>query len=164
MKAIIVILFSIVKFGMTFPMAILIFHFGFFKTIILTNIGGIAGIFIFGFLSKQIIQLWNSKFSAIFQRLSVRSRRKSDRPRKPVFTRRNRHIVYIKKRYGLPGIALATPILLSIPVGVFLAFRYFSKNNHKFLYLFLGNFIWSLAYATFYGFCYDMYLQVINSL
>ncbi len=158
MKALTTILLSTFKFGMTFPLAILGFHFGFFETLILTNTGGIIGIYFFAFLSEKIIRFWNRQFPG-------RSR-KSEKAgnavvRKRFFTRRNRRIVYIKGKYGLPGIAFVTPILLSIPVGVFIVVRYFRKRKYKLFYLFAANFLWSLIYATFYGFCYQTYLQFI---
>ena len=151
MKELIVILLCTVKFGLTFPLAIMQFHFGFFETILWTNVGGILGIYFFGYLSKQLIVLWKK----IFSRTPVSHSEKNPPPgthkKKRVFTRRNRRIVYIKTRYGLPGIALATPILLSIPVGVFLVVRYFNRKKYKFVYMIVANFIWSLIYATFMG-------------
>jgi len=39
------ILFSSVKFAMTFPVAVMQFEFSFFETILWTNMGGILGIY-----------------------------------------------------------------------------------------------------------------------
>ena len=50
------------------------------------------------------------------------------------------------------GIALITPFLLSIPVGVFLVVRYYRTSKTKFLYLIAANLLWSVIYTGFYMF------------
>lgn len=154
MKEILVILFSTVKFGMTFPLAIIEYEFTIAQAIIWTNIGGIIGIIVFAYLSEQLIWIWND-FLGESLRKFFRIRRRERRNRKK-FTRRNRRIIKIKSSYGLPGIALATPILFSIPVGVFLAVRYFERNRYKLLYIFGGNFVWSFIYSIFYTYLWGI--------
>ena len=78
---------------------------------------------------------------------------------KKTFTRRNRRIVRIKQKYGLTGIALITPLLLSIPVGVFLVVRYYHSSKSKFLYLIAANLIWSIIYTGFYMFWEELLLR-----
>ena len=141
---------------MTFPLAVMDFGFGFLKTIVLTNIGGIAGILFFTYLSEGIIKIW---------RRFVQGNRKPENhikyiglKKRKIFNHRNRRIVKIKTKYGLAGIAVLTPLLLSIPVGVFLALRYFRSVKMRFAYLALSNFIWSIIYTVFYMFCYDVYI------
>ena len=155
MKEIIVVLLSTFKFGMTFPLAVITFRFGFLETLLWTNLGGTIGIFFFAYLSEGLIKLWKHFLFASTKQKTGHSKDRRKVRRKPVFTRRNRRIVALKAKYGLPGIALATPILLSIPVGVFIVVRYFGKKNSRFAYLIGGNFIWSLIYTTFYG--YSLY-------
>jgi hypothetical protein len=132
---------------MTFPLVIMQFEFSFLETILWTNVGGIIGIYFFAFLSEKLIAWWNRNFR--------RSRRSPDeskeRPKKK-FTKRNRRIVYIKQKYGLIGIAVSTPFLLSIPVGAFLVVRYYRASRTKFLYLIAANLFWSLIYTLFYMF------------
>ena len=163
-KELIVILLCTVKFGLTFPVAIMQFHFGFFETILWTNLGGILGIYFFGYLSKQVIFLWKKIFPGPPAGQKNKKPLSAIDKKKRVFTRRNRRIVYIKTRYGLPGIALATPILLSIPVGVFLVVRYFDKRKDKFVYMIVANFIWSIIYTILYGFSYDMFQKIVAGL
>jgi len=132
---------------MTFPLVIMQFEFSFLETILWTNVGGIIGIYFFAFLSDRLIAWWNRNFR--------RSRKSSDADgehTKKIFTKRNRRIVTIKQKYGLIGIAVATPFLLSIPVGVFLVVRYYRSSRSKFLYLILSNVFWSLIYSAFYIF------------
>jgi hypothetical protein len=127
---------------MSFPLAIIQFQFGFLETVIWTNIGGIAGIYFFAFLSEKLIAWWNKAFRK-------KPRRKRAENRK-IFTKRNRRIIAIKQRYGLFGIAATTPFLLSIPVGTFLMVRYYPSVKSKFLLLISANLIWSVLYAVFY--------------
>jgi len=147
---------------MTFPVAIMEFRFDFFQTIIWTNIGGILGIYFFAFLSDKIIQLWRSYVTPIFKRRHDRTSGFEANQNKKIFTKRSRRVIRIKNKYGLIGIAASTPILLSIPVGVFLVVRYFGKKKIKFSYLIGSNIIWSFIYALFYTFCYESYLNLIS--
>ena len=141
------ILFSSVKFAMTFPVAVMRFEFSFFETILWTNVGGILGIYFFAFLSDSLIAWWNRNFRK--SRTKGSGEKSSD---KKVFTKRNRRIVSIKQKYGLIGIALSTPIVLSIPLGTFLVVRYYRSSHTKFLYLIVSNLAWSIIYTGFYLF------------
>ena len=141
------ILFSSFKFAATFPLVILQFEFSFAETILWTNVGGIAGIYFFAFLSERLIHWWKKIF-----RKSNGSVLVDEQQAKKIFTRKNRRIVRIKQKYGLIGIAVSTPLLLSIPVGVFLVVRYYHSSRSKFLYLIASNLIWSVIYTGFYMF------------
>jgi len=141
------ILFSSFKFAATFPLVILQFKFSFLETVLWTNVGGIAGIYFFAFLSGKLIAWWNRNFRGTRHKNAL----KEEQPKK-VFTKRNRRIIRIKQQYGLIGIAIATPFLLSIPVGVFLAVRYYRSSSVKFIYLIASNVVWSVIYTGFYMF------------
>lgn len=141
------ILFCSFKFAATFPLAILQFNFSFLETILWTNVGGIAGIYFFAFLSGKLISWWKRTF-----RVTRRESSEKERRTKKIFTKKNRRIVRIKQQYGLIGIAAITPVLLSIPVGVFLVVRYYRSSRSKFLYLIAANVVWSVIYTVFYMF------------
>jgi len=145
-EIILTILLSSVKFAMTFPLAVLQFNFGFLDTLLWTNAGGLIGIYFFAFLSEKVIAWWRG--------ITWGKRRKPNKPvrDKRTFTRRNRRIVTIKQKYGLPGIALFTPLLLSIPVGAFLVVRYYRTSRVKFTWLIASNLFWSTVYTAFYIF------------
>ena len=145
------ILFSAVKFAMTFPVAIIQFKFNFFETLLWTNVGGIVGIYFFAFLSDKLISWWNRTFR------NSRKRIQQEQPsEKKVFTKKNRRIIRIKQQYGLIGIAVTTPFLLSIPLGTFLVVRYYHSVKSRFLYLIASNLLWSVIYAVFYLFWDDI--------
>ena len=143
---IITILSSSFKFAMTFPLAVFQFNFSFAETVLWTNIGGGMGIYFFGFLSEKVMAWWKKTFRRI------RKRHLAQVKGKKVFTARNRRIIRIKQRYGLPGIAFTTPLLLSIPVGVFLTVRYYGSRGRNFIYLIASNLFWSVIYTMFYMF------------
>lgn len=130
---------------MTFPLVILQFEFSFMETILWTNIGGIIGVYFFSFLSDRLISWWNMTF-----RKSKNLNPDAPVAVKSIFTKKNRRIVRIKQQYGLIGIALSTPIILSIPVGVFLVVRYYGITKKGFIYLIASNLVWSVIYSGFY--------------
>ncbi len=147
------ILLGTVKFGMTFPLAIMEFKFSFFETILWINAGGILGIYFFAYLSEGLNKWINKQFR---HRKDPQLSRESPSKRKKIFTKRNRKIVRIKQRYGLAGIALSTPILFSIPIGVFLVVRYYPRVKTRFLYMISANVLWSFIYTSFYMFWNDL--------
>ena len=148
------ILFSSFKFAATFPLVIIQFESGFLETVFWTNMGGIAGIYFFAFLSERLISWWKHTF-----RRSNRKILEDEQQVKKIFTRRNRRIVRTKMKYGLMGIALITPFLLSIPVGVFLVVRYYRSSRYKFLCLIAANLFWSIIYTGFYMFWDELLLK-----
>ena len=141
------ILFSAFKFAVTFPLVIMQFEFSFWECILWTNVGGILGVYFFAFLSDRLIGWWNRTF---------KKPRKHDvhkeEQAKKIFSKKNRRIVRIKQQYGLIGIVIATPILLSIPVGTFLVVRYYRNSKAKFFYLIASILLWSIIYTAFYMF------------
>lgn len=145
-QIILTILSSSVKFAMTFPLAVFQFKFSFAETVLWTNIGGFIGIYFFAFLSDKLIAWWDKKFGKK-KKPAVKGESK-----KKIFTKRNRRIIRIKQRYGLTGIALITPLLLSIPLGTFLMVRYYQRSRFKFASLIASNIIWSVIYTIFYIF------------
>lgn len=150
------ILLSAVKFAMTFPLAILQFQFSFLETILWTNLGGLLGIYFFAFLSEKLIAWWNRTFRRSEPQTAVNGQKE-----KRIFTRRNRRIIRIKQQYGLIGIAVSTPFLLSIPVGAFLVVRYYRHTHSRFLYLISANLLWSVIYTGFYMFWDGLLFQRI---
>lgn len=143
MREITVIVLCAFKFALTFPLAIYGMKMSFWETIILTNIGGLAGLISSVYLSKLIILLWHKYITPI---LPV-----------PAYTasssfRRKRRIVRVKKQFGFPGIVLLTPVFFSIPVGGFLMTKYYGSEIRNIVWLFAGQIAWSFIYTVFYMF------------
>ncbi len=141
MKTLTVVFFASWKFALTFPLAIYCMHMSMAETLIYLNVGGALGVLFFAFLSKQILHIWK-KF--IVHKLFPRKKNR------PIITARNRKLVRYKNKYGLPGIIILNPLLLSIPVSTFLIIRFFGQRFRNLAWLIGGQFVWSLLYTFFY--------------
>jgi hypothetical protein len=119
-------------------------------------IGGIGGFLFFYFLSKKVMGLFRKLIPLIHRFMSERVKSKYGkifvswfRPRhKPIFSVRNRMIIRVKKSYGLWGIVIATPVLLSIPVGAFIASHYYSKDRRVVGYMLLSITGWGIIFSS----------------
>ncbi|OFX57839.1 MAG: hypothetical protein A2046_09125 [Bacteroidetes bacterium GWA2_30_7] len=141
-KYLIVFLLSSVKFALSFPLAIYEYKFSYIETLILTTSGGIFGSFIFAYLTKYIVIIWRY-FLDITKLNNINYfNRNKNIPRKKM-TRRNKLIVIVRTKYGLIGLALITPILLSIPIGTFISLRYYPNYKKTLLYLIISIVMWA---------------------
>lgn len=149
-KLVQIILISAIKFLFA-PLIALEMGFNYIQTIIYTTIGGILGVFFFFFLSNIIIRLYKKhldipikKFFSRFRKTKklviVKTKRK--------FTRKNKFIIFLKSKLGMLGLAFLTPTILSIPLGTFLANKYFPNKKTILLYLSISVAIWSFVLST----------------
>lgn len=139
LQIVLVLILSSTKF-LTAPITALNIGFGYLQTLGLTMFGGIFGVVFFYFLSSGIMMLM-AKLSSLFS---------ADRtpPKKRMFTWKNRMIVKVKRDYGLIGLAAITPTMLSIPVGTFLAARFFSDRRKVITYLIASVMVWSVLISS----------------
>jgi len=152
-KYLLILAISSVKFLFAPPLS---FEFGFtfLQTWLVTTIGGVAGVVFFFYLSKGILALYfrylARHFSPYYMKLRavVWKRNQFPIPASRIFTFRNKSLVKIRRRYGLPGIVILTPILLSIPLGTFLALKYYSGQKNLLAYLLLSIVGWSLLMSS----------------
>lgn len=163
-----VILLSSVKFvaGPPFAYYDQRYDFSLVETVLYCVTGGLLGVLVFTFLSGPFFRLerWVvRKYHRIFRKKNRFSDPVADIPeplevhyeyidresrRRKVFTRRNRRIVKIWRSYGLTGIAIITPVILSIPIGTIVANSLESNKKKIILYMFLSIVFWSLAMTT----------------
>jgi len=141
MRQLTIIFFSTWKFAATFPLAIYVMKMSVTETLIYTNIGGILGTFVFIYFSHFLIKLCDY---LLYQKFNLHKKSKR------IFTKANRLFVKIKSKYGLLGIAGLSPVILSIPIGSFLAVKYYGIKKINILKLITGQVIWSLLYCLFY--------------
>ena len=106
----------------------------------LTIGGGILGVIIFYYLSNAIAFIFFKLLKAIL------GKKLPDKPR--IFTWKNRMIVNTVRKYGLLGVAVITPILLSIPLGTFIAARYFHDRKQVLKYLCASVVFWSVIISS----------------
>lgn len=128
------------KFAVAVPFFILEEKLSFWEAITFGICSGAFGIILFMYLSSRLLNAltWARK------KLGIKRKQK-----RKIFTRRTRWFVYIKSRYGLPGIAVLSPILLSFPVGCFLAVRFYKNKRKIFIYMLGGVILWSVIFASF---------------
>jgi membrane protein YqaA with SNARE-associated domain len=106
----------------------------FIPSVLITVAGGMAGYFIFTYAAKTVGR-WMKKKKSIDEIHQIKMNRFS------------RFIIFIKRKFGVLGIAFLTPILLQIPIGVILANR-IEKNKSKVMLSMLASlFFW--AFLTF---------------
>jgi len=154
LKLLQVLLVSSVKF-LFGPLVSLGYGFNYLETMVITTMGGVLGLLFFFFLSKWLIRQLNlyipllvaSFRSKVQQEKMVLAKREKAPKRR--FNWRNRLIINIRDKYGYIGIILLTPVLLSIPIGVFLAQKYYSRKSHTLVYLSLSVAFWSFFISSF---------------
>jgi hypothetical protein len=165
LKIIQVILLSSVKFvaGPPFAYYDQQYNFSFFETVLYCVIGGMLGVFIFSYLSKPIFAMEHwlvNKYHQLFRKKQTFSEPVADvdapleiryeyidkqARRRKVFTKRNRRIVRIWKKYGLTGIAIITPVILSIPIGTIIANSLESDKKKILIYMLFSVLFWSMT-------------------
>lgn len=156
LKIIQVFLLATVKYFITFPFALLI-GLNFIQTLIAVTLGGIAGFFFFyhlsGVAARQLhhVKTFIHKHVPVSVRfqfrqlLSWRKRVTGER----VFSRRNRFIASFRAKFGLVGIVVLSPVILSIPIGAFLLNKYYSKHKMAKPYMVLSILSWTAVFVAF---------------
>lgn len=116
--------------------------FSFFQAVTVTSLGGFVGVTVFVYTSDKLIAYFK-------KRKILKQLENPNQIRKKVFTRTNKIIIIVKQRFGLLGISLLTPLLLSIPIGCFLAVRYFNDKQRILFYMFGSILFWSVSISSF---------------
>jgi hypothetical protein len=117
------------------PAAVYAFDYNYLQCILTSCAGAIFSTIVFTYLSDGIIKWWE-KF---------KDKWITKKGPKKHFTKSNRRIIKIKNRFGLVGIAALTPILLSIPLGAFLAERFYKDKKKVIIYISIATVFWSNA-------------------
>ena len=145
-----VILLASVKYFVTLPYALII-GLDYKQAIISVLIGGIGGFLFFYYLSKRVTLLFEYLKPRICQFIpeffKVRfhvfcAKMASNKPPK-LFTKRSRFIAKVKSTYGFWGIIIGTPFILTIPVGAFLANKYYAKRPYTVPFMILSIISWA---------------------
>jgi hypothetical protein len=132
------------------------------ETFILIEIGGLLGFlfyyYFFSLLLKELKLIWPLIYYITPRIFKVRfehwmDMRRYRRLTANKFTRSNKMIVRIRRNYGMFGIVVLTPVILSIPVGAFLGTKYFHHKNNFIPSMLLSIFLWGivsvLLFSTF---------------
>lgn len=131
-----VFLMSAVKFFAA-PLLAKSFGFSYLQTILVSTLGGVVGVILFFKLGARIVIFFPNYFKPINKK-------------RKIFTKKNKFFVLLIRNYGLFGIAIFTPIFISIPVGSFLAARFFGKTPLiTITILSISVLFWSISLSTF---------------
>lgn len=150
-----IIVLASVKYILTLPYAMLI---GVeYKYAILSVLaGGIGGFLLFFYLSKPLNKTINRMWPHIcklvpenyknrFQLFCKQNINKNGKR----FTRKSRFMIRLKTTYGLWGIVIATPVILTIPFGAFLANKYYGRRKYIVTYMILSIVGWGIVLSGF---------------
>lgn len=149
-KVVHVILLASVKYFVTLPYAMII-GLDYEQALLAVLVGGIGGFLFFYYLSKQLTKGMSYFWPFICQMVPsfIKNRYQTFCARKMLskpakrFSRKNRFIAKLRYTYGFWGIIIATPIILTIPVGAFLANKYYSKRRQTVPYMILSIIGWA---------------------
>lgn len=145
LKIITVFLLATVKYFYS-PLSGFLLGLNFIETTITVLVGGVIGFLFFYFLTDLLLASM-VHIKPVVVKVTPRSTRLHYRnwrikkirktKNKKVFTRRNKFLVRLRRTYGLWGIALLTPVALSIPLGSFLMRRYYGHRKEAIPIMFL---------------------------
>lgn len=130
------------------------------ETIFFMEAGGILGFlffyYFFGFLFKELKIMWPTvyRFTPVLFKVRFemwRKRRKIQKLNARKFTKRNKLIIRMRKRYGMWGLVILSPVILSIPVGALLGNKYFRHDHHFIPYMLISIVIWGIVSVAFFS-------------
>jgi hypothetical protein len=130
------------------------------ETIFFIEAGGILGFlffyYFFGFLFKELKLLWPFVYNFTPILFKVRfemwvKRQQFRRINARKFTKKNKMIVQMRKRYGMWGLVILSPIILSIPLGALLGNKYFKHNHHFLPYMILSIVVWGIVSVALFS-------------
>ena len=133
------------------PSAVALFDFNVWKVLGITCAGGITGAVIITNISDLLMKWWHNIKMQYFR----------DHRHPKVFTKANRRIIKIKKRFGIWGIAFCAPIFLSIPVGAFVAERFYKDKKKVILALSVWVLFWNTTIYFLLRFFYEAITKVL---
>jgi len=152
-------LIASVKFFWATPYAFL-FRLDMLEAFVVIQAGGMLGFLFFysffSFLLKKIKMVWPLIYYITPRIFKVRFEQWLDMRRYKKltankFTRTNKMIARIRKKSGMLGIVVLTPILLSIPLGAFLGRKYFYHKRSFVPWMMLSIFLWGLVSILIFG-------------
>ena len=114
------------------------YGFNFKEAFLITTTGGITGILVFFLVGEVIAYGWRKMI-----RFFEKPLHKENKPRKK-FTWGRKFIIRTKLRFGLMGLVITTPVVISIPIGTIVIHRFYRKKIRNILLLVISLICWSL--------------------
>jgi len=131
------------------PTAMFAFHFSFTKILLISLTSSIFSSVVSVYLSKELIMLYEYVMRKIYPNRQKRR-----------MTKTNRLLVKIKQYFGVVGVSVISPLVLSIPFGTFIAISFFGyKNRVKTIVLMsLSAVVWTIILYFIYNKFYVHFL------
>ena len=151
-KCLYIIFLGSIKFAISPFFSILQCKHSITETIFLTSVGGTIGILSFAFLTKPISIAFDFLVDKTRENIFLKKtvpKSKIKKKTKSIFSNKNKRVIRIKQKFGLTGLAILTPIFLSIPVGTFIAVKYYTLNSKTILFLISAVILWSVVLSFF---------------
>jgi hypothetical protein len=126
--------------------------FSFLKTLLISGGAGVTGSVVFAYLSDKLLVLWHRLLDRFFP----------NRARPKRFSRTTRFLVKVKKYFGITGIAIISPLFLSIPLGSFFAIRFFGDRQKTLVYMSISSIAWTVLLYFFYNGFFDGIVRLIR--
>ena len=151
LKLLHVYMLATVKYFLTFPYALII-GLDSEQAIIAVTIGGITGFIFFYYFSGFLIRYYKKHHETVYCtikhyiRIDICHMLEKQR-QKPFSSKRKRTFVKLRAKYGLWGIIVMTPIVLSIPIGAFLLNKYYSRKKNVFAYMMISILGWAAVFS-----------------
>ncbi|HEY4800094.1 MAG TPA: hypothetical protein VII99_13525 [Bacteroidia bacterium] len=116
--------------------------FNFKEAFLITTAGGIFGILTFFLLGEMIAYGWKKMVRWFEKPMHLE--------KKPVkkFTWTKKFIVRTKMKFGLAGLAIVTPSIISIPIGSLVIHKLYRNRMKSILLIILSLICWSLLLNT----------------
>lgn len=119
--------------------------------------GGIGGFLFFFYLGRPVnkgLQLLGLRFCSLIppgmrRKNKMVCEKTANTKQSKLFSKKNRYIVRLKSSYGFWGIIVATPVILTIPIGAFLANKYYGRRKHIVTYMIISIVGWALVLSGF---------------
>lgn len=114
------------------PAALVFFDQNPVEVLLCCSFAGFFGSVVFTLMSSGIVKYFNA----------LRARKN-----KGIYLRNYlRWMIKIKIRFGLVGLSLVSPLILSIPLGTFIAKKFYKNNLKIILYMSLSVLLWTCVY------------------
>ncbi len=114
----------------------LVYQMSAFELFICLSAGGILGVFLFTMAGEQI----RNYFKA-------RRKRKGKERTKPVKIKKARRILRIWNKYGLIGVAILTPPMISPPFGSIISVAFRENRSRILIFMSISVVVWSAIFA-----------------
>ncbi|MBI4946761.1 MAG: hypothetical protein HY840_10225 [Bacteroidetes bacterium] len=137
LKILEVALIASVKFAIA-PFEAERYGFNFRESFLITTTGGTFGIIMFSLIGEVIAFAWRKVIIFFEKPLHI-----EEKPKRK-FTWGKKFIIRTKMRFGLFGLIVTTPSIISIPIGTFVIHRFYRKKFRNVMFLMISLVFWSL--------------------